>query len=231
MPQDDGYGIDEIGQYNFGAAPMADGYDPNAVSWKKPPVGEFEFEIVGEDSKLVMNKSLKWDGSTYTLNEWQPRLRLVGAAPGGTALDPKYVGATITDYIPTPTPGQVMAGGQANKWANHIKAFGFPPPVGQYAPTGFSFKSLAGKRALVTIAMRTQKNQGTGKHEPVMDTDGTPKVEVKFFGYRMLPATEAELRAKGWTPGTAATAPTSAQPVGTQAVGQPVGAAAEDIDL
>lgn len=197
MSQDEtGYAATDprLASYDFGAAPAVEGYDPDASGWKKPPVGEYIFEVDLEHSKVVTDKNIKWDGSTYILNEFQPRLMLVEGPQAA-------IGATITDFIPMPTANQVWHSGLANKWANFIKAFGFPPPGNRYAPDGFSLDSLHGKRAHVTVEGQTRKVDGEAKkREPVMDADGTQKVTVKMYGYRMTEATEKELRSKGWSP-------------------------------
>ena len=194
MSQDEnGYAARDVRDYQFNAAPVVEGYDPDASSWRKPPIGEYIFEIDLDHSKVVCDKNMKWGGSTYILNEFQPRLVLVEGPQAA-------IGATITDFIPMPTPSQVMHSGQANQWANFIKAFGFPPPGNRYAPDGFTLDSLDKKRAHVTVEGQTKKDESTGKRVPVMDADGTQRVSVKFFGYRMTEATEKELRARGWSP-------------------------------
>lgn len=226
MSQDEqGYAARDVKNYDFAAAPVVEGYDPDASSWKKPPIGEYVFQIDLDHSKVVTDKSLKWDGSTYILNEFQPRLVLVEGPQAA-------IGATITDFIPMPTPNQVMHSGQANKWANFIKAFGFPPPGNRYAPDGFTLDSLDAKRAHVTIEGQTKKDESTGKRVPVMDADGTQKVSVKFFGYRMTEATEKELRARGWSPAKSSrqAAPTSPQKPQLQAAASGAESAA-DVDL
>lgn len=219
----DTYTAEEAAGYQFGGAEVPEGFDPNASGYRKPPLGEHLMRIDFAASKVVLNKEFKWKDQitqqqqTYVLSQWQPRMLIV---------DGPHAGASITDFLPMPTPGQTWPVGLANQWGKHLTGFGFPPPVDKSVPDGFNLKKLDGAMARVTVVAKRKKNQSTGQYEVDIDVDGTPKVEVKMFGYRSL--TEP--------PAQGGDASHSTPPATPSLFGAPAGAAttapaAKDFDL
>lgn len=215
------YSAEAASTYRFDDCEVPQGYNPDEAGYRKPPIGQHVMKIDFQNSKVILDKEFKWTDQvtkqqqTYVLSQWQVRLVIA---------DGPHAGASITDFLPMPTPRCAWPAGLANQWANHLKGFGFAPPPNAVVPPGFNIKMLDGAFARVTIVGSRRRNQA-GQFEPVMDADGTQKVEVKMFGYS--PLTEPPNKA------AAADSPipsSAGQPVGA-GVGSAPAAAKEDKDF
>lgn len=175
-----GHTLEEAASYNFGEATAPEGFNPDEAGYRKPPVGEHIMRIDGTRTRILTDQEFNWEGSQYTLCQLRPRLVISDGA---------HKGASITAFLPMPTPGREWCTGLANQWGNFIKGCGFQIPPGKTVPDGFKIGQLDGCHLRVTVAQRVDRQT----KQPVMDSDGTPRMEVKMFGFR--PLTEPPTRA------------------------------------
>jgi len=195
MPSD-AIKAEEMTEYNFGTAVAPEGFDPDASGFTNPPPGQYQMEIV--TFEILENHPWKGkDFDEWTGNQYRPHMRVT---------DGEHAGKTIMDFLPIPVPGSSMPRTLANRWANHIAAFGFRPPPNALVPPGFKLHDLIGSKGLVSVEADTYDGDRQNKERAA----GRIPVRVSYFGYlpiRAPGAAGAEQASKSATTTSGASAP------------------------
>ncbi|MBK8916332.1 MAG: hypothetical protein IPM64_17345 [Phycisphaerales bacterium] len=173
MSRDQVISADELGKYSFDGIPVPEGYDPTSEGYRSPPIGWHVFEV--SDFAVKADHEFKAKGQSYWLNQLRPKLRIPAGQP--------HAGATITDFLPLPKAATEIPQLYANQFANFLHALGFTSPKDAIVPPGFALQMILGRRCLAQVVQRTDADG-----QPRFAPDGTPAMEIKFFGYAKVPA-------------------------------------------
>ena len=163
---------DQAYSYNFGGedvAPPAD-FDPNATGFNDPPVGKHLFEIIDIDVEADHDFGRSHN---YVGDQLRPKFVIPEGQP--------YAGSTIMDFLPMPTPGRELPAKLANRWGHFIKRLGFALPDGSLIPAELKsqgLKAIMNRRCTATVVIATDQDR-----QPKTKADGTPQMQIKYFGY------------------------------------------------
>ena len=179
MSKDNEYGVDRIGNYDFGDTTAPEGFNPDEQGWRDPPVGENKFRVDWANTKVATDEVFNWTDRvtkqrfSFTLNMLKARLVLC---------DGPDAGASIMTRLPMPTPGRAWHSGLASQWGQFLKALGFEVAKDKTVPAGFSLPQIGDRECLAIVEVQMKDDEVQTKK------DGTPWLQLKMFGFRPVPA-------------------------------------------